>query len=298
MVAAAVVGAAVIGGVTQSVSADRASKQQRKGADAATQLQADIFEQQREDFAPWRQVGTAALNRLAGMYGLPQYTPPPAPGTTPAAGTPATPATPVATTTPPISGHNVILTTQRQQQAAQQGATPAIPAPGAPAPSTTTPAPQPNYSDFYKSPDYQFAQEEGLKGVQAALAARGALMGGGAQREIARYSSGLASQQFNNYSNRLAALAGVGQTATSQLANLGSAYGQSAGQSMMAAGNARASGYQGQGDAWGNALGSIAYGFGRGGYGTGAGAGGGGFSMDPNLLSSIGGLNTTPTGTF
>lgn len=64
MVAAAVVGAAVIGGAVSASSSSKASKSQRAGADAATQAQWDMYEQTREDQAPWRDAGTAALSQI------------------------------------------------------------------------------------------------------------------------------------------------------------------------------------------------------------------------------------------
>ena len=69
-----------------------------------------------------------------------------------------------------------------------------------------------NFSSFTASPDYQFALTEGLKGLDRSAAARGALWSGGADADRMAYASGLATQNYGNYYNRLASLAGLGQT--------------------------------------------------------------------------------------
>ena len=79
-------------------------------------------------------------------------------------------------------------------------------------------------ADFQKDPGYAFRQQEGERGVEASAAARGGILSGGALKAIARYNQDYASneygQAYSRYSNdtttrynRLAALAGTGQTA-------------------------------------------------------------------------------------
>lgn len=102
---------------------------------------------------------------------------------------------------------------------------------------------QADYSGFTDSPDYKFAFDEGSRAVNAGLSARGLGNSGRAMKELTRYGQGMASQQLGNYVNRLAAMAGVGQTATNQTGALGASAAQSAGQTTQAAGDARASGY-------------------------------------------------------
>lgn len=68
MVAAAVIGSAVVGAAASSAASSKASKSQRAGADAATQAQYDMYDQTREDQAPWREAGTQALGQIgAGL---------------------------------------------------------------------------------------------------------------------------------------------------------------------------------------------------------------------------------------
>lgn len=60
------IGSAVIG----SNAADKAASTQAAAADQATQLNRDIYNQNRADLAPWRQTGGSALAMLANGLGL------------------------------------------------------------------------------------------------------------------------------------------------------------------------------------------------------------------------------------
>ena len=63
-IATAIVGSAVIGGVASSRAADKASKAQRGAADASIGEQRRQFDLTRADFAPYREEGARALDRL------------------------------------------------------------------------------------------------------------------------------------------------------------------------------------------------------------------------------------------
>jgi len=83
------------------------------------------------------------------------------------------------------------------------------------------------------------------------------LMSGGMGRELTRYGQGFASGEFNQYANRLASLAGIGQTSTQATGQLGQQaagqYGNTSnalGQTIMSGGTAQASGIAGAGNAW------------------------------------------------
>ena len=75
-VGAAIAGAAVVGAGSsylaskeQAKSADKAAKAQSESADASLALQKELADQQREDFAPWRNIGEQALEKLsAGVF--------------------------------------------------------------------------------------------------------------------------------------------------------------------------------------------------------------------------------------
>ncbi len=114
----------------------------------------------------------------------------------------------------------------------------------------------PDYSAFFKSPGYEFRLEEGTRALDRSAAARGMLMSGGQMRALTRYGQGLASSEFNTYANRLASMAGIGQTATQATGALGSAAaGQVAGQTnalgqtILAGGQAQAEGIIGSSNA-------------------------------------------------
>lgn len=79
---------------------------------------------------------------------------------------------------------------------------------------------QPDYSSFYKDPSYAFTQQQGELGIERGANARGLNLSGGALKDLATFNSGLASQQYGNYFNRLMGLAGIGQNATNTNANL------------------------------------------------------------------------------
>lgn len=73
---------------------------------------------------------------------------------------------------------------------------------------------------LYQNPGYQFALDQAMKGVQSSQASKGNLLSGGAQKEIAQYSSGLASQNYNDYIGQLFQFAGMGQNAANAKANV------------------------------------------------------------------------------
>jgi hypothetical protein len=124
-------------------------------------------------------------------------------------------------------------------------------------------------SDFEADPGYAFRMKEGLKGLDQQAAARGGLISGNALRAAQQYGQDLGSQEYQNAYNRyqtnranvlnpLQSLLGQGQSSANTLGSAGQTYASNAGSTMMAAGNARASGYTGSADAWNRALGGAA----------------------------------------
>lgn len=65
MVAAAVVGAAVVGGIATSVAGGKAASAQENAANTASQTQLQMYNQTRTDQAPYRQAGGVALGQLS-----------------------------------------------------------------------------------------------------------------------------------------------------------------------------------------------------------------------------------------
>jgi hypothetical protein len=115
-----------------------------------------------------------------------------------------------------------------------------------------------DYSGFNSSPDYVYARDQALQGVQGSAAARGGLYSGNALRDITGVASGLASQNLGNYRNALMQQIGVGQSAANNVsaATLGTA--GNVGNYLVGAGDARASGISDASNAWADAAGTAA----------------------------------------
>lgn len=240
VVAAAVIGSAVISGVV----ANKQAKAQKKASQYATnaqvqanreniEFQRELYEQQREDIAPWRDIGVQALESLnrgieSGQFDPGKFT-----------------------------------------------------------------------FNFEEDPGYQFRLAEGQKAMDRSAAARGNLLSGGQAKALTQYNQGMASQEYGNAFaramqehsvesgrkgdefNRLASMAGVGQTASQQMQSAGNVYGQQVGQGNLNIGNAYANNALNQGNIKSNlygAYGNIANNLISNGltmYGTGGFGGGG-----------------------
>lgn len=95
---------------------------------------------------------------------------------------------------------------------------------------------------FQASPGYEFARGEGIRAIDQAAAARGMLGSGGRLRELTRYGTGVANQEYNNWLSRLQGLAGVGQAASGQTASLAAGTGGQ-GASLLQQGGAQQAAY-------------------------------------------------------
>jgi hypothetical protein len=124
-------------------------------------------------------------------------------------------------------------------------------------------------STLANDPGFQFRMAEGQKALERSAAARGGLNSGGFMKGLARYSQGVASDEYQNAwarnesgltnrFNRLASLAGVGQAAAQSLGGMGSQHAGNMGNLYGAIGNAQAAGAIGTGNAIGNTLGQVA----------------------------------------
>lgn len=131
----------------------------------------------------------------------------------------------------------------------------------------------PGESAFKASPGYDFRLQEGVKAAERSAAARGMLGSGAAMKAIQRYGEGLASSEYGDWWNRLAGIAGVGQSATQSTAAAGSQAAGAIGNAYQNMGNARASSYANTGSAINQGMQNVlnAYLYNKG-YGAGAGA--------------------------
>lgn len=117
-------------------------------------------------------------------------------------------------------------------------------------------------------PSYQFIKDEAQKALQSGAAARGTLLTGGFQKDMAKYMAGLASTEFGNIFGRNLSLAQLGLNAAGQAAGVGSSYSGQAGNTTAnqvntntelatGAGNARAAGTAAGASIWGNTIGEL-----------------------------------------
>lgn len=121
---------------------------------------------------------------------------------------------------------------------------------------------------FTASPGYEFVRSEGQRDLGNTFAARGGAFSGNALRALGEFNTGLASQEYGNWWNRGAGLAGIGQTATNTGVMAGQASANNISNLLSQQGSARASGIMGQGNAWSGAAntGLNAWLLNRGGY--------------------------------
>lgn len=223
---AAILGASALG-AAGSIASNKAQSSAAKSAANASQQATDasIAEQRRQfDIAqqnqqPWLTTGTSALNQLASLYGLQT-------GVTPQAGTGqgafneqgyllANPDVAASIAQGGFGGSALNHYSQYGRAENRQGGYATTGQVGA---ATPTPS---GMSAFVASPDYQFRQSEQMRALNARNASLGIQDSGAAQKAAIQYSGNLASGEFNNYANRLASLAGVGQTAANATAQLG-----------------------------------------------------------------------------
>jgi hypothetical protein len=238
MVAVAIGGAALIGGATQVISGNKQAGAIKDSAAQSDATNRYIFDTIRADNAPQRDIGYGALGKLADMYGVPR------PTTMPSTG--------------PLG---------------QSGGTPTMYGVQPTAPSSSMTA---GFGGFQESPGYRFRVDEATKAIERSAAARGGLRSGATMDALQRRVQGVASDEYENFANRLASLAGVGQTATNATSAAGQAYAGQQTQTNMAAGQARASAYGNTGSAINNGVQNLtsAYLY-NSGYGGGGGFGGG-----------------------
>ena len=134
-------------------------------------------------------------------------------------------------------------------------------------------------ADFETDPGYQFRLSEGMKALERSASARGGVLSGRTLKDINRFGQEYASDEYNKaYTrfnldrerrfNRLASLAGLGQTATTSTTQLSSQTGQNLASTYLGTGstvsdialqrgNAKASGIVGQSSAYAQGLRAI-----------------------------------------
>lgn len=69
------------------------------------------------------------------------------------------------------------------------------------------------FSRFKESPDYQFRFDEGQRALDRSAASKGMLLSGAQNKASQEYGGNLASQEYNNWFNKLAGMGGQGLSA-------------------------------------------------------------------------------------
>lgn len=108
------------------------------------------------------------------------------------------------------------------------------------------------------TPGYDFNFNEGMRALNTGLAGQGRLQSGDAQREAIQFGQNYGDRIYGDQYNRLAGMAGMGQTASSQSQAAGSNYANAMTNINQNNANGLASSYQNNANAWTNALGGVA----------------------------------------
>ncbi len=292
MAAAAIVGAAVVGAVASSSAAGaqadastQAAGLAQEGTLASIAEQRRQYDQSREDFAPYRDMGATALGEYGALFGIGRN------GLIPATRGEVGPDVPIyedrrvqtGTTEPAFYENGRLVATGRRAEldynrevdfsgpgglelrqnptyTTESFQTGFGPGDGGSGTAGTSQSMEEARERFQATPGYQFSVDEGIRALDRSAAAQGRLQGGGYGRDLVDYGIGMANQEFNTYADRLAGLAGMGQGATSATSTLGAGAANSISNSLMTgaqlqgnalqnAGTARASGYAGIGNA-------------------------------------------------
>lgn len=227
--AAAIIGGAGIG----AWGSHSAAQTQAQGANRAAELQLDMYNQTRRDLMPWQQAGQLSLRDLMTRMGI--------------RGTPAAGANGITSAIPNVMGGAPVPGGGMAPGAmGMEGGDPNDPNFG----QLTH---EFNLQDFQASPAYQFNLEQGKQALDKASAARGKFYAPSTLQDIAKFSQGKASNEYQNaFSNyqtnmgniwsRLYGLSSAGQSAANQTGAFGAAAAGNAGNFGTQAANASAAG--------------------------------------------------------
>lgn len=97
---------------------------------------------------------------------------------------------------------------------------------------------------FENSPDYLWANQQGLNTLDQSAASRGGLFGGGHSKDVIKFGQGNAQQYANSYWDKISGLSGTGNSTATNLGNAGMNMANQIGAQYNNIGNARASMYQ------------------------------------------------------
>lgn len=134
------------------------------------------------------------------------------------------------------------------------------------------------YGGFTATPGYDFRMKQGQQAIDGSAASRGMTFSGQTLKSQQQFGQGLASEEYNNYMNRLTGQQSVGLAAAGNQANAGNQLAVGGSNAYAAMGNASSAGAIGVGNALqggiGNAMGIYQYQNMMNGGGTGINVGG------------------------
>ena len=180
MVAAAMIGSAVVGAAGSAYSskkAGKAAKTQAASADYASDMQKKMFDEVRADQKPYMQAGASAIGKMAGFN----------PSSYEGGGF-------------NFNGSNNIGYSSQNLPSANQHSNYDGPEYGV------------GRFNFEESPSYQFRKQQGMDGIQSSAAAQGGLLSGSTLKALNNYNSNLASQEYGNAHNQYLQNEGLRQT--------------------------------------------------------------------------------------
>lgn len=294
---AALAGAGIAGSLGGAALAKKGADKQ---ADAATQAsnqanatELQMYNQNRQDLAPWRTAGGNAVNTLSQLISPPgsysanpgrsaisiggntaQYGGQlPVQGGRPGPGFNGRPG--LHDIAGPMEGGRAALLRSNPQSlkvgAGQQAGGQQAGGQGGSTPGGSL---WNNFSanDFQTDPGYDFRLQQGSQALDRSAAARGGLFSGGTLKDLTDYNQNFASNEYQNAYNRfqtnrntqfnqLASVAGLGQTAAGTTAQLGANTANQVGQNTISgltgAAAARASGYNAIGNGINSGIGGL-----------------------------------------
>ena len=268
------VGASLLGGLFQGGAAKKAAAAQTKAAEQQMGFAREVYDDQTNFLAPYRNTGNVANAAYAYELGL---------GSRPMIGgqplgietIPGTATTSSAggRVVDPLSGGlgglNMLLgggmqprrvggttTTSPTTYRTSDGRTFAS-LEEAQAWANANPTGGTEYQGLQKTPGYDFQLSQGLDAVQSSAAARGMLNSGATMNAVNTFGQGLANQEYNNYLNRLSGVASNGQNAAGATAAAAGNYGGMGANALAGIGNAQSTGAIAQGNAFNSAIGNA-----------------------------------------
>lgn len=257
------VAGAAIGGAAISSSAVSSAADQQAGASAASAAQQQAqYDQTRRDQTPYRAVGAGALGQLSELTGVKQFD-----------GAAYLRANPDVAGDPYWASHPE---DHYQEHGRNEGRAATYTQTGS---GFGSYAQGPTAAEVQMDPGYEFGRQEGQKAIDRKVAASGGRISGASLKAAAQYGTDYAttgySTAYNRVNqarsdrlNRLAALAGIGQTATQQVGQAGQASANAIGQIATAQGNASGAATVAQSNIWGGAGNQLAALYGRSGTTT------------------------------